>query len=71
MTATMDEVTYLVQGSETLESFGAMIEEISPALSGGLPELSPGWEYRSFRLVAGVAPEPRAFMRTGIGQAAP
>jgi hypothetical protein len=44
----VEGLRYRIQGSNNLVSWGLTMEEV-PALSTGLPALSPGYEYRSFR----------------------
>jgi hypothetical protein len=39
--------------------------EVTPALSTGLPVLSAGWEYRTFRLGA----DAKGFLRVVVGVA--
>lgn len=48
-TAAADGITYQVQGSLNLGSFNALLVEIIPADSAGLPPLDLGWSYHSFR----------------------
>lgn len=47
--ATLDGWTQAIEGSSTLDLFNGLVTEI-PAATGGLPMLSEGWSYRSFRL---------------------
>jgi hypothetical protein len=44
----VDGLRYRVQGTSTLISWTLNMEEV-PAHANGLPELNPGYEYRSFR----------------------
>ena len=69
--ATRDGVTYLVEGSDNLGSYVVPVAETTPAAAGGLPGLSSGWEYRSFRLTRDVATSPRGFLRLRIVPAGP
>lgn len=67
----VDGLIYLMQGSAGMADFTTMdITEVSPALSTGLPSLSPGWSYRSFRTPGSPAdPNDSAFIRVGVQQA--
>ena len=67
LTASLDGLTYLIEGSTNLETWIVPVTEISPALDAGLPPLSPGWEYHSFRLDTPVPLAPRGFLRAGVG----
>jgi hypothetical protein len=44
----VDGLRYRIQGTTNLVSWTLNMEEV-PALASGLPELNPGYEYRSFR----------------------
>ena len=72
--ATIDKVVYTVDGSNTLGTFDQGVTEIT-ASSGGLPTLSTGWTYRTFRLngaIGGATPRgPRGFLRATTTAAAP
>jgi autotransporter-associated beta strand protein len=61
----VDGIIYQIQGSVDLVDFTTMnISEVTPALDSGLPALSTGWTYRSFR-----APGPlgtREFIRAAV-----
>jgi len=64
--ATIDDVTYSVQGSNNLSLFDQGVTEITVS-SVGLPPLNTGWTYRTFRLdgaVGGATPRgPKGFLR--------
>jgi len=68
--AAIDGVIYHIQGSADLGNFTVNVTEVSPALDAGLPGLSSGWTYRTFRTPGSVsALAPRDFLRVGIEQA--
>lgn len=69
--AVRDGVSYRVEGGDGLVAFDAAVEEVIPALGGGLPALSVGWEYRSFRLAADTRTRPRGFLRVQAASAGP
>ena len=61
--ATVDQVTYRIEGSNGLSVFDQAVSEI-PASAAGMPALSSGWTYRSFRLNGTVGGNnPRGFIR--------
>ena len=62
---------YLVEGSDDLGGYVVSVAETSPAVSGGLPTLSSGWEYWSFRLARDLAASPRGFLRLRIAPVSP
>ncbi|QJE98552.1 beta strand repeat-containing protein [Luteolibacter luteus] len=51
--ATVDRITYAIQGSNNLTAFDQAVTEI-PANSTGLPPASTGWTYRCFRLSGAI-----------------
>lgn len=67
--ATVDQITYHIEGSNGLTLFDHAASEI-PATADGLPTLPSGWTYRTFRLngaVSGLTPRgPRGFLRVRI-----
>ena len=71
-TATVDKLTYTVQGSNTLNLFTQPVTEIlvSAAL---MPALDAGWSYHTIRLdgdIGGVTPRgPAGFLRLGVLEA--
>jgi autotransporter-associated beta strand protein len=68
VSAAINDVIYHIQGSDDLLDFTSMnVSEISPALSTGLPGLTTGWSYRTFRS-PGTVDEPDAsdFLRAGV-----
>jgi fibronectin-binding autotransporter adhesin len=66
----VDSIVYSVQGSTGLNDFTTLdVTEVTPALSGGLPALSTGWTYRSFRLPGSPgSPNLRAFLRVDVAE---
>ncbi|WP_367873777.1 hypothetical protein [Luteolibacter sp. Populi] len=68
LTATIDGITYQIQGSTALGNWDAPVEEVTPALTTGVsnPE-SEDWELRSFRL-GGTAPTA-GFLRVEVEEA--
>jgi autotransporter-associated beta strand protein len=69
--ATIDEVIYTIQGSNTLAAFDQVVSEI-PESSAGMPSLSTGWSYRTFRLDGAIpARGATGFLRTDVADAAP
>ena len=69
--STIDEVTYSIQGSNTLAAFDQAVSEIAES-SAGMPALSTGWTYRTFRL-DGAVPTRGAtgFLRADVADATP
>ena len=69
--STIDEVIYSIQGSNTLAAFDQAVSEIAES-SAGMPALSTGWTYRTFRL-DGAVPTRGAtgFLRADVADAAP
>ncbi len=71
-TATVGQWAYTIQGSNGLTAFDQAVTEVSPARSAGLPVISSGWTYRSFRLdgaVGGATPRgPAGFLRARISK---
>lgn len=66
--AAIDHLIYDIDGSTDLSGFASGVEEIAP-LSAGLPNLSDGWTYRTFRLTSAVSSAPKGFLRAGAGEA--
>jgi T5SS/PEP-CTERM-associated repeat protein len=42
------------------------LEEVTPALTSGLPSAPSGWEYRTFRLALPVTSQPRGFIELNV-----
>ncbi|MCW1924430.1 autotransporter-associated beta strand repeat-containing protein [Luteolibacter arcticus] len=67
LTATVDGVTYTIQGSTNLTAFTAAVNEVVPALTPaqtGLPDITEGgWEYRTFKLTGSEGLVGKGFLR--------
>ena len=65
MKATTDNLTYTIEGAADLATWGAaLVTEISPAITAGLPALDAGWTYHTFRIASGPGAASRCFFRT-------
>ena len=64
-TATIDGVTYAVQGSTDLLNFDSPVSVVA-TVTTGLPALPAGYEYRTFRLNVSDGLPNRGFMRVQI-----
>ena len=66
-TATIGQISYTIEGSNSLTLFNQPVSEVVPAVSEGLPAVGSGWSYRTFRLdgnVGGASPRgPVGFLR--------
>jgi hypothetical protein len=70
VSAAVDNVVYTIQGSTTLSDFLSLnVTEVTPALSAGMPALSTGWGYRTFR-VPGTpgSSEAKGFLRVNVAE---
>ena len=71
-TATIDGVTYMIEGSNGLSEFDQIVSEI-PASAAGMPLPDTGWNYRSFRLggvIGGSTPRgPSGYLRVRMAEA--
>ncbi len=61
--ATVDGVSYQVDGSMDLSNFNLGLQEVFLLLHPSLPPLSRGWEYRTFIISTPVMLMPKGFMR--------
>ncbi|MGI8604709.1 MAG: hypothetical protein ACR2OZ_17195 [Verrucomicrobiales bacterium] len=68
-TASVDGITYTISGSHDLVEFDESLLEIIPPLTNGLPPLSEGWSYHTFRLANAVTEFLRGFVRLAIASA--
>jgi autotransporter-associated beta strand protein len=63
-TASVDGITYIIEGSLDLTFPSSSVSETAIPL--GLPALPVGWEYRRFRLDASEGPAARGFLRAKV-----
>jgi hypothetical protein len=67
-----DAVSYRIQASDQLTDWTLTVAEVvgsdATAIQFGLPALSVGWGYRSFRSPGPVAGDPVEFMRIFVGE---
>lgn len=68
-TATIDGVSYRIEGSEQLATFDAAVEPT--ANPDGLPTAPAGYEYKSFRLIQPTSGKDRGFLRAKVSEATP
>ena len=72
-TATVDGVVYRIQGGNNLGSWALAVSEVTggdaTAIQTGLPALSTGWTYRTFRTPGPVSADPKEFIRAVIDPA--
>jgi hypothetical protein len=65
-----DGLTYRLQATDDLTSFGLEVTEVvgadATALQTGLPALTAGWTYRTFRSPGSVSGDPAEFMRVVV-----
>jgi hypothetical protein len=65
--ATLDGVTYTIQGSTNLTAFTASVTEVTPALTPaqtGLPVITgSGWDYHTFKLTSSEGLPGKGFLR--------
>jgi len=68
LTATLagDGLVYSIEGSGDLATFASGVEEVTPALSAGLPAVNSGWSYRTFRLTNPVTSAAAGFLRSEV-----
>lgn len=65
--ATVDNLIYQIEGSNDLLNYDQTVTEVVPALDSGLPELTGGWTYRSFRLAGDPATRgQKGFLRAKV-----
>jgi autotransporter-associated beta strand protein len=71
-TATVDGVIYRVQAGNNLGSWTLAVSEVTgadaTAIQAGLPALSTGWTYRTFRTPGPVSGDPKEFIRVLIDE---
>ncbi|MEI7927620.1 MAG: hypothetical protein WCH40_03650, partial [Verrucomicrobiales bacterium] len=67
VSAAIDGIIYRIEGAVDLSTFNDSIEEVTPAITEGLPALSSGWSYRTFRRsIDTVTTLPTAFLRAKV-----
>jgi autotransporter-associated beta strand protein len=70
LSALVDALYYRIEGDETLVPFADAITEVTggdaTTIQTGLPSLSTGWTYRTFRAPGTVPAVPKAFLRAKI-----
>lgn len=69
LTAVQDGVQYEVRAGSDLASWALDIDEVTPALAAGLPQLSNGWSYRTFRVAGPVSSYSRVYFQVAVTQA--
>jgi hypothetical protein len=63
MTATVDGVTYSIRVSNDLTTFTTALEEVTPAVTTGLPTVPAGYTYKTFRATALRSATTKAFIQ--------
>ena len=63
VTASVEGINYTVRASLDLAAFSLGLTEVTPAITTGLPAAPEGYEYRSFRMNAAKADNPKAFIQ--------
>ncbi|MCU0797202.1 MAG: autotransporter-associated beta strand repeat-containing protein [Akkermansiaceae bacterium] len=73
LSAAIDGVIYRIESDQNLGTFADSVTEVTgadaTALQAGLPALSSGWVYRSFRAPGTAPATPRAFLRAKVTSA--
>ena len=68
------KVVRTAANASAVDPLAAAVSEVTPAKSEGLPEVSPGWIYRTFRLngsLDGPTPRgPQGFLRARLSEPA-
>ncbi|OYV04993.1 MAG: hypothetical protein CFE26_13950, partial [Verrucomicrobiales bacterium VVV1] len=72
LSALIDAITYRIEGDADLGTFANTISEVTggdaTTIQTGLPALSTGWTYRTFRDAGTVPTVPKAFLRAKISE---
>jgi autotransporter-associated beta strand protein len=72
--AIVDGVVYRIQAGNSLAAWGLAVSEVTGAdattIQAGLPPLSTGWTYRTFRSPGPVSGDPKEFIRVLIEELA-
>ena len=70
VSARIDGLVYHVCGSTDLVSWNLVVTELTGAdvvaIQAGLPALTAGWSYRTFRAPGTTATHPRTFLRSVV-----
>lgn len=66
--ATIDNLTYSIEGSDDVDEWNLVISEVTPALTANpaMPALDAGWTYRTFRTPGNVTSDPEDFIRLKV-----
>ncbi|PAZ03727.1 MAG: hypothetical protein CAK88_13710 [Verrucomicrobiia bacterium AMD-G2] len=72
LSALIDTITYRIEGDSDLGTFANTISEVTggdeTAIQVGLPTLSTGWTYRTFRDAGTVLTAPQTFLRAKVSE---
>lgn len=72
LSALVDGIYYRIEGDQTLNAFADTITEVNGAdatvIQSGLPALSSGWTYRTFRAPGTTATNAKAFLRAKVSE---
>ena len=72
LSAPIDGISYRIEGDVALSPFADAITEVTggdaTAIQAGLPALSSGWTYRTYRAPGTVPTVPKAFLRAEISE---
>lgn len=63
LSASAEGATCIIEGSEDLAAWTMDMDEITPAITAGLPALPSGWEYHTFRTPGALSGDPSDFVR--------
>lgn len=69
--ASVDGVDYSVRASLDLSAFTLAVDEVSPAITTGLPAAPVGYTYRTFRVTDPQSTNPKAFIQVKTSPTAP
>lgn len=69
--ASVDGVDYSVRASLDLSDFTLAVDEVSPAITTGLPAAPAGYTYRTFRVTDSQSTNPKAFIQVKTSPTAP
>jgi len=72
LSALIDGIYYRIEGDVSLSTFADGITEVTTGdeatIQTGLPALSTGWSYRTFRAPGTVPVDPKAFLRAKVSE---